>query len=68
MIISPKLDNGKTFITLKQKGDVVLNNTCNFLIQFPTGSKTGDIMNFKVNLNTRAKVFYTIAQGYNNNI
>ena len=52
-----------TQYTLTQTGDIVLNNACNYLIKFPTTAKAGDFINFRVNKNDRADVYYTISKG-----
>ena len=52
-----------TQYTLAQTGDIVLNNACNYLVKFPTTAKTGDFINFRVNKNDRADVYYTISKG-----
>lgn len=41
---------------------------CNYLITFPAGSKTGDILYFRMNKQDRATVYYTIASSYSNTI
>lgn len=50
-----------SYNTLIESGSIVLNNICNYRVYFPAGSKTGDIIYFRVNLNDRADVYYTIS-------
>jgi hypothetical protein len=66
MTITPALDNSVT--TLTRKGDVVRGQTCNFLLRFPSTAKTGDVIYFRVNINSRCSVYYTVAPSYSNNI
>ena len=60
--ISPGLN--ATATTLTTKGNVVLDNVCPYLFQFPTGSGQNDNLYFRVNKADRAKVYYIIGTAF----
>ncbi len=56
--------NSSSVVTLTPFGDVVDDNLCNYLIQFPPNSKVGDKVYFRVNVITRGSVYYAIGNEY----
>ncbi len=51
--------------TLTQKTTyVLLDNICSYLLQYPTGAATGDLLNFRANRLDRAKMYYMIGYNY----